>query len=557
MNLCLKFAICALLGVRMAAAADSNDTLLVDALGPPEPIPDARQLEAQGARIGNVDIVVDEVFERGSKLAAPYRLANALHMGTREQTIRAQLLFQSGDRFEQRLLEETARALRDRHYLSDARIEPYAYHDGSVDVRVHVHDVWTLVPSFSLGRKGGSNTTKIEIEDTNLFGWGKELSLESSSDADRDSTRLQYRDPNLLGSRWQLAGAYRESSDGGERSFDLARPFYALDARWSAEVSGSQLRSITSRYSLGQAVDEFNTERRSFTLSGGVSSGLHEGWTRRLLAGINYDDRSFSAVPNGGIEAFPRPGGDVLPPARRLVYPWVGLELIEDQFQQTCNLEQIGRTEDLFLGRAARVEVGFAPEALGSTRNSLLLSGSLRAGAHWNDRRFMINTLSWHGRLEDGSLANGLLELSSRYYLRQSPRRVLFAGLNATVTDHLDPEEQLLLGGDNGLRGYPLRYQGGTSRALLTLEERFYTKWQPLKLFNVGAAVFVDAGRTWGHDDFASDSRGWLSNVGVGLRLGNARSGLGSVLHLDVAYPVGGPRDLDKLQFIIETRRSF
>jgi hypothetical protein len=39
--------------------------------------------------------------------------------------------------------------------------------------------------------------------------------------------------------------------------------------------------------------------------------------------------------------------------------------------------------------------------------------------------------------------------------------------------------------------------------------------------------------------------------------LGNARSGLGSVLHLDVAYPVGGPRDLDKLQFIIETRRSF
>ena len=38
---------------------------------------------------------------------------------------------------------------------------------------------------------------------------------------------------------------------------------------------------------------------------------------------------------------------------------------------------------------------------------------------------------------------------------------------------------------------------------MFTLEERFYTKWQPLKLFNVGAAVFFDAGRTWGTDPYA------------------------------------------------------
>jgi hypothetical protein len=149
-------------------------------LRPPTPLPDARQdarqdvrqLESQGARIGNIEIVVDEVFEQTAPLAAPYRLANALHKSTRNDTIRAQLLFKSGDRFEQRLLDETARTLRERHYLNDARIEPYAYHDGSFDVRVRVHDVWTLVPSFSIGRKGGRNNTKIEIEDTNLLGWG-------------------------------------------------------------------------------------------------------------------------------------------------------------------------------------------------------------------------------------------------------------------------------------------------------------------------------------------------------------------------------------------------
>ena len=65
-----------------------------------------------------------------------------------------------------------------------------------------------------------------------------------------------------------------------------------------------------------------------------------------------------------------------------------------------------------------------------------------------------------------------------------------------------------MLGGDNGLRGYPLRYQAGDDNALMTLEQRFYSNWQPLKLFNVGAAVFFDAGRTWGDDEFAAPPEG-------------------------------------------------
>ena len=115
----------------------------------------------------------------------------------------------------------------------------------------------------------------------------------------------------------------------------------------------------------------------------------------------------------------------------------------------------------------------------------------------------------------------------------------------------------MLLGGDNGLRGYPLRYQGGTKSALLTLEERFYSNWQPLKLFNVGAAVFFDAGRTWGRDAYAGESLGLLEDVGVGLRLGSVRSGLGNVLHIDLAFPLERGRDIDGVQFIVETRRSF
>jgi outer membrane translocation and assembly module TamA len=72
-----------------------------------------------------------------------------------------------------------------------------------------------------------------------------------------------------------------------------------------------------------------------------------------------------------------------------------------------------------------------------------------------------------------------------------------------------------------------------------------------------GAAVFFDAGRTWGTDTAAQPPAGWLKDVGVGLRLGSVRSGLGNVLHIDLAYPLDGPRDLDRLQLLIGTHRSF
>ena len=53
------------------------------------------------------------------------------------------------------------------------------------------------------------------------------------------------------------------------------------------------------------------------------------------------------------------------------------------------------------------------------------------------------------------------------YFLRQSIERFSYAGIDAAAGRNLDLDDQILLGGDNGLRGYPLRYQDGTSRAVL------------------------------------------------------------------------------------------
>ncbi|MCH8059447.1 MAG: BamA/TamA family outer membrane protein, partial [Proteobacteria bacterium] len=113
------------------------------------------------------------------------------------------------------------------------------------------------------------------------------------------------------------------------------------------------------------------------------------------------------------------------------------------------------------------------------------------------------------------------------------------------------------LGGDNGLRGYPLRYQGGDKSVLITLEQRLFTDWYPFRLFRFGGAAFFDAGRTWGQSPSGGENLGWLRDVGLGLRIGNSRSSIGRILHIDLAYPLDGNGDISTVQLLIEAKRSF
>lgn len=546
-----------LLAASAAAAADDSESKL-DQLAMLTPngggalagVPPDAELRALRARIGRIQIVVDDVFESSLSLTAPYRLVNSLHMSTHAATVSQHLLFREGDVFERRLLEETARILRDERYFSDASVEPLRYNDdNTVDVLVRVHDVWTMSPGISFGRKGGENSLRFEFEDTNFLGLGKTISVQRSANVDRTAWRLGYIDPHVLGSWWRLAAAHSTLSDGSDDELSFGRPFYSLDSRWSAQVSVVDSELTMPRYSLGKEIGRFGAQTQAFAVAGGLSRGLANGWTTRYLFGARYDAKRFAADASDP-EAF-------IPDDRRYVYPYVGMQWLEDSFITTRNLNQIGRTEDLHLGRSLAVTAGFASSSLGSSRDALVLSATGEAGFDLGDERYFVGALGLGSRVEVAELRNTQLDVSGGYYVRQSEHRVLFLGANATYTSHLDEDVQLLLGGDNGLRGYPLRYQAGTSRAVFTVEERFYTNWQPLKLVNVGAAIFADTGRMWGHDRFADPPKGWLSDIGVGLRLGSARSGLGNILHIDVAFPLRRTSDIDAVQFLIESKKSF
>jgi hypothetical protein len=69
--------------------------------------------------------------------------------------------------------------------------------------------------------------------------------------------------------------------------------------------------------------------------------------------------------------------------------------------------------------------------------------------------------------------------------------------------------------------------------------------------------VFFDAGRTWGTAPLATPSVGLLKDAGFGLRIGNSRSGLGNVIHVDLAFPFGADASIKNVQFLVQTEERF
>jgi outer membrane translocation and assembly module TamA len=517
-----------------------------------EPIPSAEELEARGAVIGEVRVIVGDVFDtsipgEGGWL---YRTANKLHIDTKEPVIRDQLLFKPGQPYRHRLVRETERLLRSNNYLYDASIVPVAYYGTTVDLEVRTRDVWTLNPGVSFSRKGGENAIGASLQEDNLLGTGRKLNFEWKSDVDRESYGISYFDPHFRHSFNRFGVSYVDADDGSTKLLQLDRPFYALDVRRAAGLYLLDNERNEARYVLGDKVGEFRHREEYYELYGGLSRGLRDGWVQRWTYGFAFERDRFEPDPL-------EPLGGPLPPDRELAYPWIGFDLVEDSFQERVNQDQILRTEDVLVGLRASLRLGYSAEAFGADRDAIIASASIQNGADLRPGQSVFGSLSASGRIEDGQLVNGLLSAEGRFYWQTSTHSKFYASASGAAAEQLDPELQLTLGGDNGLRGYPLRYQAGTARALLTLEQRYYTKWYPFRLFHVGAAAFFDMGRTWGTDVTGAGSAGLLKDVGFGLRLGSSRSSFGNVVHLDVAFPLDGDEDIDSVQFLVTTKRSF
>jgi hypothetical protein len=517
-----------------------------------EAAPSWAELEAAGARVGEVRVVARQIFDTTDP-KEDYLLfswANALHIQTRPEVIAGQLLFKSGDLVSVRVIEETERVLRANRYLYDVQFRPLIQPGGVVDIEVLTRDTWTLDAGASVGRAGGANTSGVHLREYNLFGTGTLISIGQTSDVDRSGTEYLLANERIFGSSVAATVHHSMNSDGRHDVVSVTRPFFALDERWAAGVMASNDNRIDAIYNAGVVQSQYRHREDRRDVFGGWSPGLQGGWVQRYSVGLFSEDDAYAPEPG-----LPAPAQ--MPMDDKSVGPYVRLQVVEDRFEKEQNRNLIGRPEFFALGMDSSVRLGRALTGMGSTRDAWLYSGNISRGFEPVDNHRLMAAATISGRYTQGQIQNQRVGAQSQYYLPQSPHRLFYASIAGDVLTRPDPGETLELGGDNGLRGYPLRYQSGTRRALLTIEQRFYTDLYVWQLFRIGGAAFFDTGRAWGGDNTNTQNPGRLSNAGIGLRIVSARSALSNVLHIDLAYALNATADIKKVQIVVSSKTSF
>jgi hemolysin activation/secretion protein len=183
------------------------------------------------------------------------------------------------------------------------------------------------------------------------------------------------------------------------------------------------------------------------------------------------------------------------------------------------------------------------PSLGGEAKNAYFLFLSERQGLSLNANGFLLASASWQTRHRNGAFENAIARFRVDLAQKISPRRTLLLKADYHHGANLDPEVQLRLGAESGLRGYPVRQFNGTRSLLLSFEGRWFLADDVLRLVSLGVAGFADSGYAWpeGEKVALDDLR---SDVGVSLLLGaNRVSASRGGVRLDLAYalhPVAG-----------------
>jgi hypothetical protein len=425
--------------------------------------------------------------------------------------------------------------------------------------------VWTLSGGLNYGREGGEDTVELEIQDNNFLGTGKEVGISHLENADRTSNQVLFRDTNPFGRHADVELILADNSDGHRYLLHLDRPFYSLETRWAAGLTALTEQRTDRVFDRGEAINRFDVDYQVGELNWGRSPGLVDGRIQRWRLGYTWESLDFSPfLGDGGGPGEGGPDEDgsgesipSLPPEdRAFSQVWVDYQFLQDRFVEARDLDNIARTEDVNVGTRMHTRVGYSSTSLGATRD-LVIAGIDATWGFQPTPRHLLFAAAFHGGRWGSAegYENAIVSGELRYYWRNLGRHALFARLHGDWGKNLDEERPFQLGGDNGLRGYPLRFATGDRRAWLTVEQRFFTDWEPLRLARIGAAVFVDVGRAW-YGDGRLEDPGVLRDVGFGLRLSPTRSGKGSVLHVDVAFPLDGGSSIDSVQWLVTSKRS-
>ncbi len=525
-------------------------------------------------RVGRITVVGEDIFtdEEVAATRGPEKLLrrgmNGLHMKTRQNVLRREVLFAEGEVFDPRLLAETERNLRSLGYLRQVHVTAVdTSADGSVAILVTVRESWTLNTSLGYSRaSGGDQRWNVRISERNFLGRGVTLGAGVGQDEDRSYWNLWYRARRLFGQALHLGIDYSETGDGHNYGLSLIRPFYALDDPHSvlarAWDSESDVRTFLSNAgpaglnpaeeaSLYANIPRQDTGAELHLRARLTPRGASRVW--RLGLGLRYTDTAYAPEPLEELSDGRYVNLDWLidgrsPMARDQgteIFPHLSLQATGRQWAKRRFVLQYGPVEDIPFDPVLDLNLGPSGGTVGSTTNfgepawRAEVSASLWRPAPVG---LVMARLGGFGVVGDENVRQHSFDAVVGWVAttgaEETPwiARVFAEGAHGS---RLNGVSAFKLGLDRGLRTLGFDGMAGDRLVRWNTELGKVSPWEIFGLFRAGGAVFYGGGAAW-WDDEDYDLGDARHEMGCGLRFGPTRSASSHVARIDVTWALDG-----------------
>lgn len=469
----------------------------------------------EGKVIRNINIVTLDPFGFSARDTAvlPQKIllksGNALHVKTREMTIRNILLFSRNEPLDSLLAKESERLILGQPYVREVvfSFAPAGEKADSVDVNIRVSDKWSIDLNGSLT----SSHAAAGFTEKDFIGLGHELQNRYVWNRSTKKTALtaNYYIPNIRNSHVSTALHYNSDENGNSgRSLAVERPFYSPFARWAAGLNLSQQfqkDALTDTLPEHQSRDiKYNTQ------------DYWAGNANRIFKGRTENDRTTNAIVAGRylrIRYLEKPyeiPGSFHRYANQDLY-LAGLGISMRKYFRDNYIYNYGGAEYVPVGAVYGLTGGYQTVDAASR----LYLGWRTSFGNYHGWGYLSSTLEYgtfirERSLEQGVFAGGvnyfsdLLEIGS-WRIRQ------FIKPQVTWGAHRLPSDSLTINEENGIRGFSGSARG-TRKIVLTLQTQSYAPWN-LVGFRFGP--------------YLTGSLGMLGNASSGFKYSRVSSQLG------------------------------
>lgn len=457
----------------------------------------------------------------------PFPLINKFHIKTKRKVIARELLFHEGEPVDIALLEESERNLRALPYIGNAFISPEFVTPDSIDVEVVTEEQWTTVLGTKYEVEAGQANYGMRIEEYNLLGWGQKFKFSLARIDGQLQREFLVAENRLLHSRIAVEYFYKGFEEGTYQFYHLGRPFYSERSPWAFDIDYQTYDGTRRVFNDQRSIAAY--EAREDLLNCRASHLL----LRRDHASARASFLFFSKINDQDELSFSDSLFQFLPPSHRTRMLGVGIDWVKLKFIEERFLDNFGLIEDVSLGWETSLYVGKMVPGLGSDLGQWYLDGKITHAWKWFDQFYLYTSLGSYAYFGGQSPKETVSTLSLKTYLQTIPYNTIILNGNISRAWRIPDHEQIFLGENRGLRGYPSYFRTGQNRIILNLEDRIFSGLE-LYSFGFGAAVFTDVGYIWNEQQPLKNQRPFVT-LGTGIRIGNSKSKAANVFRIDFA----------------------